>query len=304
MYNTWKIEDGYLNYSCGCKFAVLQERGSEFPLIEPGDPYKDWKYTCEATKMLLGEGKTLGVFQLESNLGQHWCKELKPETEEHMAALGAILRPGVLETRDDKGVSATKKYCLYKNGDEVAIPDVPALGEILEDTYYQMLYQEDTMRVATYLAGLTGPEANTLMKGVGKKLPELIASLRKTFIDGCKKVGKVTEEEAIKIFDNIEKSCRYGFNHCLNPNTLVEKTNGDMVTLEEVKIGEEILSVYGKTKVVNKHYNGKKQVVRVRLESGKYIECTLSHKFLCEDGQILPLSEIIDKNIKIVTKAD
>lgn len=213
MYNTWKIQDDNLVYSCGCTFKVIQERDGKFPLIKIGDPYKDWNCMCSATNMLLADGNTLGVFQLESKLGQTWCKELKPETVEHMAALGAILRPGVLETRDEKGVSATKKYCMYKNGEEVAIPDVPALGPILEDTYYQMLYQEDTMRVATDLAGFSGPEANTLMKGVGKKKPEIIASLRELFINGCKKVGKVTEEQAVKIFDNIEKSARYGFNH-------------------------------------------------------------------------------------------
>lgn len=304
MYNTWSINGDYLVYSCGCKFKIKQLRGDNFPLIYVGDPYKDWNCLCSATQMLLGDGRTLGVFQLESSFAQDWCKQLKPENTEHMAALGSILRPGCIQTRDEHGVSTTERYCRYKNGEEVAYPEVPALGPILEDTYYQMLYQEDTMRVATELAGFTGPEANTLMKGIGKKKPEIIAGLRKTFLDGCKKVGKVTEEQAIRIFDNIEKSGRYSFNHCLNPNTLVEKINGDMVTISEINIGDEILSVYGKTKVLNKYNNGIKDVVRITLESGKTIECTLDHKFLCDNGEILPLKTIIENKMSIVTKKD
>lgn len=211
-YNTWKIQDGYLVYSCGCKFKIRKERPDNYPLIHIGDPYKDWNFDCEAMKMLLAEGNTLGVFQLESKLGQTWCKELKPENIEHMAALGAILRPGALESKDEKGISATKKYCMYKNGEEIAIPDFDVLGPILENTYYQMIYQEDIMHIAKEIAGFDGPQANRLMKGVGKKVQEIIAGLKVEFIDGCIKVGKVNKEQAEKIFENIAKSGRYLFN--------------------------------------------------------------------------------------------
>mgnify|MGYP006921280790 FL=1 len=212
MYNTWKIENGYQVFSCGCKFEVIREREGHVPLVKRGNPYKTWNYECPATQAIMADGKTLGVWQLESPLGQHWCKRLKPENTEHVAALGAILRPGCMEAKDERGVSTTEKYCRYKNNEEIPVPEVAALGPLLVDNYYQMIYQEDCMRISRELAGFNGPQANTLMKGIGKKKPEIIAGLKKEFLEGCAKVGKVNEEEAIKIFENIEKSQRYSFN--------------------------------------------------------------------------------------------
>jgi DNA polymerase III alpha subunit len=44
---------------------------------------------------MLGQGLTKGVFQLESPLGRKpGPSKLKPESYEHMAALGSLLRPG------------------------------------------------------------------------------------------------------------------------------------------------------------------------------------------------------------------
>lgn len=241
MYNTWKIENGELIYSCGCKFKIKQERDGHFPLIYPGNPYKDWNYECEATKMLLADGNTIGVFQLESNLGKHWCKRLKPETTEHMSALASILRPGCLECINEKGISTTEMYCRYKNAEEIATPEIKVLGPLLEKTYYQMLYQEDAMRIATEIAGFTGDEADALRKGIGKKLPEVIAKLKTVFIEGCKKVGKVNEEEAVRIFENIEKSQRYSFNLS---HALVYGMTAQITAFAKVHFPEYFYQVY------------------------------------------------------------
>jgi len=211
MYNTWKIEGENLIYSCGCTFKIRQLRGDNFPLIHIGDPYRDWNVTCESTNMLLGDGRTLGVFQLESKLGQHWCKEVKPEEIKHVAALIALIRPGCLESKAEDGISITQRYATFKNNEELATPDIPVLKDVLYDNYYQMIYQEDALRIAREIAGFTPIEANALRKGIGKKLPEVIAGLKTTFLNGCKKIGKVNEQEANKLFDSIEKSQRYSF---------------------------------------------------------------------------------------------
>ncbi len=211
MYCTWKIINNELVFSCGCKFKVKQTRDGHFPLIHPGNPYKDWNLECEATKMLLGEGNTVGVFQLESNLGRHWCKRLKPENYNQMSALVAILRPSCLNAKNDKGISTTELYCRYKNSEEVATPLVPEIGYLLEDNYYQMLYQEDAMKIARDIAGFDGPQCNNLIKTISKKKADQMAELKKDFLDGCKKTGKVSEEKANLIFENVEASQRYSF---------------------------------------------------------------------------------------------
>ncbi len=62
---------------------------------------KAWKLICE--------GKTKGVFQLESNLGKSWAKRVKPRNIEELAALVALIRPGCLKAIVD-GKSMTQHY--------------------------------------------------------------------------------------------------------------------------------------------------------------------------------------------------
>ena len=45
---------------------------------------------------LICEGRTKGVFQLESSLGKHWAKEVKPRSISELAALISLIRPGCL----------------------------------------------------------------------------------------------------------------------------------------------------------------------------------------------------------------
>ena len=65
-------------------------------------------YNCEKTWELFHEGRTKGVFQLESNLGKSWSKKLKPRNLEELAALVALIRPGCLKAIQD-GKSMTQR---------------------------------------------------------------------------------------------------------------------------------------------------------------------------------------------------
>ena len=46
---------------------------------------------------LICSGKTKGVFQLESNLGRHWAKQLQPRNISELAALISLIVLFVLE---------------------------------------------------------------------------------------------------------------------------------------------------------------------------------------------------------------
>jgi hypothetical protein len=135
---------------------------------------------------------------------------------------------------------------------------------------------------------------------MGKKLPELMAKVKIDFLEGCKRIGKVNEEEAAQIFDWIEASQRYSFNKCLDPNTIVETSNGKYKSLEEINIGEFINSPDGFVEVIAKYNNGKKELVEITMQSGRSITCTLDHKFLCRDGNVYPLYEILENKYEIV----
>jgi hypothetical protein len=250
-------------------------------------------FDCKKVWKLLSDGNVQGAFQIESYLGKKLIKQLKPANIDHLAALIAIMRPGALESKLDDGKSIAEHYILRKNNKEPVEYFHPALENILKDTYGVLIYQEQSIQIGQELAGMTLEEADSLLrKGLGKKLPEVIAKAKKVFLEGCKKVGKVNEQEAETIFGWIEKGQRYQFNACLSPDCIVETLSG-YKTLEELNIGDIIDSPYGPTTVVNKYDNGIKDIYEITFESGKTLKCTLDHELVCEDNIKRKLSEIL-----------
>jgi DNA polymerase-3 subunit alpha len=168
--------------------------------------YKDKK-----TWDLFKDGKTKGIFQLESNLGRNWSKKLEPSNLEELAALIALIRPGCLKAIID-GKSMTQRFVDRKHKNEEVTYLHDALEDILKPTYGVLVYQEQSMRIAQKLAGFDLKKADDLRKAIGKKKAELMAFIRGDFITGCKEVGLVDEDTASEIFGWIEKSSRYSFN--------------------------------------------------------------------------------------------
>lgn len=160
---------------------------------------------------LFKEGKTKGIFQLESNLGKSWSKKLAPDNLEHLSALIAIIRPGCLKSVID-GKSLTQHYIDRKHKKEEVEYIHDSLRPILEKTYGILVYQEQAMQIAQELAGFNLKEADDLRKAIGKKKADLMAKIKTKFIKGCSKQNIVDEETAKEIFSWIEKSSRYSFN--------------------------------------------------------------------------------------------
>lgn len=169
------------------------------------------QYNDKKTWQLFAEGKTKGVFQLESNLGKSWSKKLAPSNIEELSALIAIIRPGCLKAYVD-GKSMTQHFIDRKHGREEVTYLHEALEEILAPTYGVLVYQEQSMRIAQKIAGFDLQEADELRKAIGKKKADLMAKVKKKFIKGAKKVKLVSEEEAEEIFGWIQASSRYAFN--------------------------------------------------------------------------------------------
>ena len=165
------------------------------------------EYNDEKTWNLFAEGKTKGVFQLESNLGKSWSKKLAPNNIEELSALIAIIRPGCLKAYVD-GKSMTQHFIDRKHGREDVTYLHESLEEILAPTYGVLVYQEQSMRIAQKIAGFDLKEADELRKAIGKKKADLMAKVKTKFITGAEKTGMVNKEEAAEIFGWIEKSSR------------------------------------------------------------------------------------------------
>ena len=160
---------------------------------------------------LICSGKTKGVFQLESNLGKSWAKRVKPRNIEELAALVSIIRPGTLKAIQD-GKSMTQRFVDRKNLKEEITYLHPSLEPILKGTQGVLVYQEQSMQIAQQLAGFDLQKADNLRKAIGKKKANLMARVKKAFLEGAVDKEILTREDAEEIFSWIEKSSRYAFN--------------------------------------------------------------------------------------------
>ena len=171
----------------------------------------DLDFCDDKTWDLICSGRTKGVFQLESNLGKSWAKRVKPKNIEELAALVSIIRPGTLKAIQD-GKTMTQRFVDRKNGQEEITYLHPSLEPILKGTQGVLVYQEQSMKIAQQLAGFDLQEADNLRKAIGKKKANLMAKVKRAFLQGATKKEIVNKEDAEEIFSWIEKSSRYAFN--------------------------------------------------------------------------------------------
>ncbi|MBI4268218.1 DNA polymerase III subunit alpha [Candidatus Uhrbacteria bacterium] len=155
------------------------------------------------TYKLLREGKTTGVFQLESAGMKRYLKELKPTEIEDIIAMVSLYRPGPMDLIPD--------YIAGKHGKKVPEYLHPKLKPILEKTYGIAVYQEQVMKMAQELAGFSLGEADVLRKAVGKKIAKLLSQQKEKFVKGCITNG-IEKRLATHIFEFIEPFAGYGFN--------------------------------------------------------------------------------------------
>ncbi len=158
----------------------------------------------KAVYEMLGDGDSVGVFQLESSGMQKTLKSVVPTNFNDIIAIVALYRPGPMQY--------LQVYGDRKHGREkVSYPHIWA-KEILDPTYGIMVYQEQVMQLAQKLAGFTMSEADTLRKAIGKKILDLMNSLEKKFKDGCLNVAKMEQKDIDNLWDDIVKFASYSFN--------------------------------------------------------------------------------------------
>jgi DNA polymerase-3 subunit alpha len=156
-----------------------------------------------ATYRMLARGDAIGVFQFESSGMREALRQVKPTEFEDLIALVALYRPGPM--------GYIPVYARRKNGQETVSFIDPRLEAITGGTYGICIYQEQYMQIAKELAGFTPAEAETLRKAIGKKIHELMASLKGKFLEGCGATGTPTAV-AQQLWKDMEQSQDYSFN--------------------------------------------------------------------------------------------
>ena len=179
-----------------CQANIKKRHGIEFDIEKI--PIDDAE-----TYALYGRGDTTSVFQFESPGMKEWLIKLQPTRFEDLIAMNALYRPGPMDYIPD--------FVDRKQGRKPIEYDLPAMEDILQDTYGITVYQEQVMLLSRKLADFTRGEADTLRKAMGKKIIDLLNSLKDKFINGGIKNGH-PQETLEKIWKDWVKFASYAFN--------------------------------------------------------------------------------------------
>ena len=163
------------------------------------------------TFAMLAEGKTQGVFQLESAGMTGVCVSMRASSIEDITAIVALYRPGPMES--------IPTFIANKLDARKVTYKTPLLEPILKVTYGCIVYQEQVIEIFRTLGGYTMGQADNIRRAISKKKMKVIEAERKTFvygdpqqnIDGCIARG-VPEAVGQSIYDEIVAFANYAFN--------------------------------------------------------------------------------------------
>lgn len=164
---------------------------------------KKINYQDQNVFKLLSQGKTLGIFQLESIGMSDVLIKIKPTEFEDIVATISLFRPGPMKQIDH--------YIKRKHQIEKITYLVPQLESILKKTYGIIIYQEQIMEIAQKIANFSLAKADLLRKAISKKNSDELNLLKNDFINGAIN-NNFIKEDAIKIYDLIFEFALYGFN--------------------------------------------------------------------------------------------
>ncbi len=163
------------------------------------------------TFAMLGEGKTQGVFQLESAGITGVCVNMHPTSIEDMTAIVALYRPGPMDS--------IPAFIANKLDHRKIRYKTPLLEPILKVTYGCIVYQEQVIEIFRSLGGYTMGQADNIRRAISKKKMKVIEAERKVFVYGDPEQGitgcighGVPEAVAQSIYDEIVDFANYAFN--------------------------------------------------------------------------------------------
>ena len=160
---------------------------------------------------MLTEGRTSGVFQMESTGMTGVCLGLKPQSIEDITAIIALYRPGPMES--------IPRFIACKHDPKLVTYKHPSLKPILSGTYGCIVYQEQVIKIFQELAGYSLGQADMVRRAMSKKKAKDVEREREAFlhgdaarnIRGCVANG-IPEATAQAIYDEIYDFANYAFN--------------------------------------------------------------------------------------------
>lgn len=159
-----------------------------------------------ATNRLIRTGQTIGCFYIESPGMRSLLRRLDVHDFEMLTAASSIIRPGVAES------GMMQEFILRHKDPSKRIYFIPELAEVLSDTYGVMIYQEDVIKVANKIAGLSLEEADLLRRAMSGKMRshKAMQQITESFFRSCAQKG-LNENQSKELWRQIESFAGYSF---------------------------------------------------------------------------------------------
>ena len=191
--------------------TVIEDAQKQIRKFDPSFDISKVPDNDPETFAMLAEGKTQGVFQLESAGITSVCVNMKPTSIEDMTAIVALYRPGPMDS--------IPTFIANKLDPRKITYKTPLLEPILKVTYGCIVYQEQVIEIFRSLGGYTMGQADNIRRAISKKKMKVIEAERKVFvygdpaqnIPGAMAKG-VSEAAAQSIYDEIVDFANYAFN--------------------------------------------------------------------------------------------
>ena len=245
---------------------------------------------------LMNSGLLAGIFQMEtSGTAKKLIQEIKPSSIEDLSDISALNRPGPMQAGLDSQYIETKN-----NGFEAQ--DMPEIvQDILKDTQFTLIYQEQIMALLNRMAGFTLKEADDARRAMGRKKKEVLEALYDKYIKGSVSNG-IDKDYADKLWEDI-----MGFaDYCLHGTTLVKTKEYGFLPISEIvekKIKATVYSYHPQLGIIEQpilqYWNkGIKECFTYTYEN-IIIKATPDHKFLDQDGIMKKIDSFYQDNIKL-----
>lgn len=158
------------------------------------------------TKKIIREGKTIGCFYIESPGMRSLLKRLSCDTFEMLTAASSVIRPGVAES------GMMQEFIARHKNPTLREYLVPEMENYLGETYGVMIYQEDVIKVAHHIAGLSLEEADLLRRAMSGKMrsKEAMKRLQDKFFFSCSE-KRLLPKIAKELWRQIESFAGYAF---------------------------------------------------------------------------------------------
>lgn len=265
-------------------------------------------------------GDTLGIFQMDTPLGNKTAMNAKITSLRDAGMLSAADRPGLVRS------GLINDFYKVRLGLEPVKHYHPMLDDILDETDGFILYQEQIMKIYQKICNMSLGETDYVRKVFTKKRVKEVEKMKQRLYDACMSSEEFLDgvpsnydspDECFNdLWHGLSRTAEYAFNksHCLSGYEKVRLDTGEVITLSELykryENGDDlnVMQMLPDGSVAPGHIaevidSGLKEVLTITLEDKTVIRATPEHRFLTTRGYVA-VKDFIEGEELIVDKSN